>query len=459
MRNRFLSFFGMVLFVVSFAATANAEIFTAYLNGAQEVPPAATSATGYARIVINESTGALNFTVVFNGLSSAQTGCHIHAPAAIGASAGVAINFGVVGGTSGTISGSTTITPTQLSQLRQGLGYVNVHSGNFVNGEIRGQLQKSRPVDYDGDGRTDMSVLRFPNVAPPGVADITWWNLNSTAGQQVVGNFGDANRDFPAPGDYDGDAKTDIAFYRAGATAGAQSEYWIVRSSNNTIQYYAWGLNGDQTIQRDYDGDGITDVAVFRRGATSVDQTTWYIRNSSTGAARIEGFGVTGNGTTTFDTPVPGDYDGDGKFDIAVYRFGITPLNTYIIKRSSDGAVTFQQFGNFNSDYIVPGDYDGDGKYDLAVARTGATATSPLVWWILQSSNASTRIVTWGRTSDQPAQGDYDGDGRTDLAVYRAGASAAANSTYWINNSFDSATRVVTWGVGGDFSVNTFDIR
>jgi hypothetical protein len=449
----------MVLFVVSFAATANAEIFTAYLNGAQEVPPAATSATGYARIVINESTGALNFTVVFNGLSSAQTGCHIHAPAAIGASAGVAINFGVVGGTSGTISGSTTITPTQLSQLRQGLGYVNVHSGNFVNGEIRGQLQKSRPVDYDGDGRTDMSVLRFPNVAPPGVADITWWNLNSTAGQQVVGNFGDANRDFPAPGDYDGDAKTDIAFYRAGATAGAQSEYWIVRSSNNTIQYYAWGLNGDQTIQRDYDGDGITDVAVFRRGATSVDQTTWYIRNSSTGAARIEGFGVTGNGTTTFDTPVPGDYDGDGKFDIAVYRFGITPLNTYIIKRSSDGAVTFQQFGNFNSDYIVPGDYDGDGKYDLAVARTGATATSPLVWWILQSSNASTRIVTWGRTSDQPAQGDYDGDGRTDLAVYRAGASAAANSTYWINNSFDSATRVVTWGVGGDFSVNTFDIR
>jgi hypothetical protein len=449
----------MALFVMSFVATANAEIFTANLTGAQEVPPAATTATGYARIVINESTGALTFTVVFNGLTSNQTASHIHAPAAIGASTGVAINFGAVGGTSGTISGATTITPTQLSQLRQGLGYVNVHSVNFSNGEIRGQLAKSRPVDYDGDGRTDMSVLRFPNVSPPGVSDITWWNLNSTAGAQELATFGDANRDFPAPGDYDGDAKTDIAFYRAGATAGAQSEYWIVRSSNNTIQYYAWGLNGDQTVQRDYDGDGITDVAVFRRGATATAQTTWFIRNSSTGTARIEGFGLSGDGINNFDTPVPGDYDGDGKFDLAVYRFALSPANNYIVKRSSDGVITFQAFGNFNTDYILPGDYDGDGKYDYAVGRTGATGTSPLVWWILQSSNGATRTVTFGRTSDTPVQGDYDGDSRTDIAIYRPGATAAASSIYWVIKSLDLSVQPTAWGVGGDFSVNSFDIR
>jgi hypothetical protein len=451
-------FVGIAVLILALSAVSRAETFTAYLTGAQEVPAAATTATGYARIVVNESTGQLTFTVVFNGLSSNQTASHIHAPAAIGVNTGVAINFGAVGGTSGTITGTTTITPTQLSQLRQHLGYVNVHSTNFPGGEIRGQLGVQRPVDFDGDGRTDLSVLRFPNVAPPGVAQITWWNQNSTSGVQIA-DWGDANTDFPAPGDYDGDAKADIAIYRAGATAGAQSAYWILQSSNNAVRYFAWGLNGDQTVQRDYDGDGITDVAIFRRGATAADQTGWYIRNSSDGTARVEGFGLTGNGTTSFDTPIPGDYDGDGKFDIAVYRFGLTPANNFIIKRSSDNAITFQQFGNFNSDYVVPGDYDGDGKYDLAVARTGATGTSPLVWWILQSSTGTTRTQTFGRTSDLPAQGDYDGDARTDLAIYRSGATATASSQYWILKSFDSTTQTTTWGIGQDFSVNTFDIR
>lgn len=447
-------------FLLLFCAAARAEIFTAYLSGAQEVPPAATSATGYARIFVNESTGQLTFTVVFNGLSSNQTASHIHAPGAIGVNAGVIINFGAVGGTSGTISGSTTITPTQLSQLRQHLGYVNVHSSNFPGGEIRGQLGVARPVDYDGDGRTDYSVLRFPNVAPPGVSPITWWNQNSTTGTQVIEPFGDANTDFPTPGDYDGDGKGDIAIYRAGATAGAQSVYFIFRSSDSTTIAINFGLNGDQSVQRDYDGDGLTDLAVYRRGLLASDQAVWWIRRSSAPANFIAiPFGTTGNGTTSFDTPVPGDYDGDGKFDVAVYRFGQAPANNYIILQSSDSSVRYQQWGNFNTDYVLPGDYDGDGKYDLAVARTGATSTSPLVWWILQSSTGASRTQTFGISSDFPAQGDYDGDARTDIAIWRRGATATAQSTYWVLNSFNASASVFNWGVGADFSVNTFDIR
>ena len=455
MKGNLRHLIGIAIFVLMFSAVSKAEIFTAYLSGAQENPPVATTATGYARIVVNESTGSLAFTVVFNGLSSNQTASHIHAPAAIGANVGVAINFGAVGGTSGTISGNTTITPTQLSQLRAHLGYVNVHSSTFPGGEIRGQLGVQRPVDYDGDGRTDMSVLRFPNIAPPGVSPITWWNRNTTSGVQIA-DWGNANTDFPAPGDYDGDAIADIAIYRAGATAGAQSEYWILQSSNGAVRYFAWGLNGDETVQRDYDGDGITDVAIFRRGATAVTQTGWYIRNSSTGNARVEGFGLTGDGIGSADFPVPGDYDGDGKFDLAVYRVGQTPNNNFIIKRSSDSAITYQQFGNFNTDYVVPGDYDGDGKYDLAVARVGATN---LTWWILQSSTGTTRTQTFGAAADFPAQGEYDGDARTDLAVYRRGATAGSSSVYWIYNSFTQTASTTQWGVREDFSVNRFDTR
>ena len=126
-----MTFRGIFLTMVSFfARLMRAEIFTAYLTTAQEVPSPPTAATGYARVNVNEAAGTLTFVVVFNGLSSNQIASHIHAPAAIGANVGVAINFGAVGGTSGTITGTASITPTQLAQLRAHLGYVNVHSRN-----------------------------------------------------------------------------------------------------------------------------------------------------------------------------------------------------------------------------------------------------------------------------------------------------------------------------------------
>ncbi|MGI9054265.1 MAG: CHRD domain-containing protein, partial [Pyrinomonadaceae bacterium] len=369
MKKQFSNFIVGLVFVLLLSATVNAETFHAYLNAAQEVPPSGTSGTGYARIVLNESAGTISFTIVYRNLSSAQMASHIHAPAAIGVNAGIIITLGASGGTSGTVTGSAAITPTQIAQLRAHQGYVNVHTANFSGGEIRGQIGTRRVLDFDGDGRTDYSVLRFPNVMPPGVAPIQWFNSNSTNGFESVFH-GNANTDFPAPGDFDGDGEDDYSLYRAGASAGQQSNYFIIRSSDFTLQHFAWGLFGDQSVTRDYDGDGITDVAVFRRGATATSQTTWFIRQSATNTAVWTNFGLTGNGTSTFDSAVPGDYDGDGKFDIAVYRFGLSPNNTFIYRQSSDGAVKFVNWGNFTTDYIVPGDFDGDGKFDFVAART-----------------------------------------------------------------------------------------
>ncbi len=444
-----------------FAKTTRAQSYTAYLSSAQEVPTNASTATGRARVVINQTAMTITYSIVFNGLSSAQILGHIHAPAAIGVNAGVQITFPVVGGTSGTISGSSSITATQINQIRTGLGYVNIHSTNFGGGEIRGQLALNRPVDYDGDGRTDFSVLRFPNVAPPGVAQVTYWNLRSTDGS-FAQDFGDANRDYPMPGDFDGDGKADLALYRDGANAGDDSFFLVFRSSNNTFLAVRYGVSGDQPIARDYDGDGITDMAVFRRGASIGSPAFWYIRQSASSFTdRSVQWGTTGDDVAgTGDTPVPGDYDGDGKFDLAVYRFGgLTPDNTFIIQRSSDGTAQFVQWGNFQSDYILPGDYDGDGKTDFCAARTGATGTSPVVWQVLQSSNGAQTYRTFGISSDLPVQGDYDGDSRTDLALYRRGPVATSSSTFFFFGSLTNTAQQQIWGLRADFPVATFDAR
>lgn len=114
-------------------------VFVANLTGAQETPPNNSTATGSATLLLSPDEKEARLALNFSGLSSAQTAAHIHGPAAPGASAPAI--FPLANGNLNDVVIS--LTPTDAANLKSGLLYINVHSSNFPNGEIRGQFGTS----------------------------------------------------------------------------------------------------------------------------------------------------------------------------------------------------------------------------------------------------------------------------------------------------------------------------
>jgi len=111
---------------------------TATLNGASEVPPVTTTATGTASLTMIGSN--MLYMVTYSGLTGAATASHIHGPADLAHSAGILVPLNNPAGTSGSISGTVSLTPTVLADVLAGLTYINIHSTTNGGGEIRGQI-------------------------------------------------------------------------------------------------------------------------------------------------------------------------------------------------------------------------------------------------------------------------------------------------------------------------------
>ncbi len=183
------------LYVVSNTNSAVYEIsgkqpmlFVANLNGAQETPPNNSTATGTATVLLSPDEQTARVSLNFSGLTSAQTNAHIHGPAAPGVVGNVLFPLPNGNFSDFLISPSA----TDVQNLKNGQLYINVHSSNFLNGEIRGQFgatASASSVQFssasylvsEAAGRANITLTRIGDTSS--AASVTY-ATNDAAGLQ-----------------------------------------------------------------------------------------------------------------------------------------------------------------------------------------------------------------------------------------------------------------------------------
>jgi len=173
------------------SSSSSGDQFSARLTGDNEVPPVDTDATGRIRLIGNSAQDAVDYQISLSNLNGIVTGAHIHRGSA-GTNGPIVANLDVHGafasasaggngdGGSATTSTSTggTITSAdlkgplsgkQISDLikliEDGKAYVNVHTDQNPDGEIRGQLALSTNEEIDTSTGTSATASTSPSAS------------------------------------------------------------------------------------------------------------------------------------------------------------------------------------------------------------------------------------------------------------------------------------------------------
>ena len=337
--------------------------------------------------------------------------------------------------------------------------------GNNVGAPATTQLSSARPQkkpqwttgDFNGDGRLDVAFYfeegdcgnpimtrygmdNYLFTAEVKVEMDTRTGPNCTAGSTSHPPTGISYRDVSqiVAGDVDGDGRDDLIMISNRASSGFEIRHLISTGTGYTIGNWrrpaGTGIGAGENVSNyrpyagDFNGDGKIDIAVIEQGSSTVK--AFICLNG--GASCTNAGTILNVGTATF-APMVGDSNGDGYADIilarrdGLYGYAYTFLSTGM--GTLQTAVPTTQILQANNDYRVSaGDFDGDGALDLVWVDEVTPHDISLMAGTGTGAFSNSETILGGfeylpKPNYSLLPGDYDGDGKADLGAFGRNSS------------------------------------
>jgi hypothetical protein len=227
--------------------------------------------------------------------------------------------------------------------------------------------------------------------------------------------------ELPLSGDFNGDGKVDIATF----TRGSSGDVYVGLSDGTkfgagTAWQDSFAFNDEIPFAGDFNGDGKDDIASFVRASSDVQVA---LSNGTTFGAATVWHDLFSNNN---ESPDVGDFNGDGKDDIATFTQGSTG-DVYVAlsdgTKFGTGTIWHGDFASGNETPAV-GDFNGDGKDDIVTFVKG---TSGDVYVALSTGSGFGIGIRWhdlfSTGGEIPGVGDFTGDGKDDIITFTRGTS------------------------------------
>jgi hypothetical protein len=305
--------------------------------------------------------------------------------------------------------------------------------------------------DFNGDGKVDLVVSAFDQNFGTGIVNVFLGKGDGTFGSPIVtGNLkvGGGN---VAVRDFNGDGKLDVAIGGPGSSQIAVVFGDGTGNFNNPEYISTTGADPSFVVTVDFNGDGKPDLIALNTGSSDV---TVLFGNGKGKFSVGPNYAVGGGAFFPFagSSPVVGDFNGDGRPDLAVAN-SLTNNVSVLLNLGGGRFAAAQDFRLLQvvESFVSAGDFNKDGKEDLAITDFQEVSI------LFGKGDGTFRapVVVASGFGQFPVTGDFNGDGFPDLAT-AAGTTVSVllnngDGTFQPPKTFFAGPNI-TWLAAGDFN-------